>query len=129
MQSCTASRPITVYQRTRTAPFYPGFVAMVPRHAPSAAWKCRQGLDCLVTCPFLSNGDVTVSLTRITGRAPSMGLQEGSNERVGSVWWLGRYYGKARFHIRAFNPARDSGLYHCRVSTDSRSVVSSVRVR
>ena len=126
VQSCTASRPITVYQRGHNAPFYPGFVAMVPQDLPTPPWRCRQGFDCLVTCPFLSNGDVRVSMSRMSGGAPLV-VAEG-RESEGTVWRLGQYFGKARFLIRAFNRARDSGNYLCRVSSESKTVISSVSV-
>ena len=129
MQSCSASRPITIYRRGRAAPFPPGFVAMVPREAPpTLPWRCRQGFDCLVTCPFLANGDVTVSLSRMSGGG-LLGGAESEEGEPGAVWRLGPYLHQARFRIRAFNRAFHAGTYLCRASTASRTVVSSVVVR
>ncbi|KAK7089580.1 hypothetical protein V1264_024247 [Littorina saxatilis] len=126
VKSYTVSRPVTTYRRDHTDPFYPGFVAMVTQDQQTLPWRCRPGFDCLVTCPFVSNGDVTVTLSSM--RSGGFIDQGEETESVGTVWRLGEYYGKARFVIGDFRSERDAGTYLCRASTESKTVVTSVVV-
>nr|KAG5703368.1 hypothetical protein BaRGS_023415 [Batillaria attramentaria] len=125
-ESCTLSRPINIYVRGHSGPFEQDFVAMVPRENHALPWRCRDGLDCVITCPFVASGPVDVELTSVSSQAHLVsGVRR---EFWGEEWRLGEYYGKARFILPAFNSLMDAGTYLCTVSTESKSATADVVV-
>ena len=71
----------------------------------------------MITCPFVSNGDVTMSISR--KRSGSSLTEELPTASVfAEEWRSGGYYAEARFLLEdKFQSSRDSGLYKCVIST------------
>ncbi|KAK7115805.1 uncharacterized protein [Littorina saxatilis] len=126
VSTVTTSRPINIYSRQHTAPFPPGFLSTIPRDSLDLPWVCRDGTSCQITCPFVSNGDVTVTIARVINNDEVEQLPVVSVS--GEMVRLGDYLGEARFTVLHFNRTESPGLFRCDIATSDDAHFYDVRV-
>lgn len=125
VQSCFLIRPFSIYNILNSSPFSPGFVTPIPN---PITWRCRRHVDCMVVCPFLSNGHVHVTISRLNPGIASVlneGLLPATNdieEEDAVTRMLGPYMGYGAIFIPDFVAERDAGTYRCMYTTENAAV-------
>ncbi|XP_076438588.1 uncharacterized protein LOC143277597 [Babylonia areolata] len=123
------NRPFSVYRHESDAraPFEYGFVAPIPN---PVTWRCRPLMDCMVICPFVANGTVSVKISRmsISSVLDTERLPVNAEEKTGFTKMLGPNLGYGAIFVPNFLPEFDSGTYKCTYRVDGRSVVGLVEV-
>ncbi|KAL8560838.1 hypothetical protein ACOMHN_063228 [Nucella lapillus] len=127
VRSCEMYRSFSIYRKDHAAPFVEGFVAPIPS---LITWQCRLGVECMVYCPFVSNGQVRVSISRaaINSVLAEERRPDEPEVRVATIRMLGPYMGYGYIFIPSFTPSEDAGIYECIYTTDAVRVAGMVTV-